>query len=131
MNLLYNVRNVPSALLNAANVEQDVLCRIFGRCTYGGPIDAEFGALVNVHEGDPTYWPKRFTYVRYNPELTQPAIDALGLPDLKADAVQPLLSSTNVVGPLSRLGDAYANLATRPDHFGSHWPGYQTIPRRA
>src|SRR5262250_1201248 len=32
MNLLYNASSVPSALMHAALVEQDMLCRIFGAC---------------------------------------------------------------------------------------------------
>jgi len=121
MTLLYNARHVPSALLGAANVEQDVLCRIAGRCRYGGPINSELGSLVDVHADHATYWPKRFTYVRYNPELTQPGLEELGLSDIRAETVQPLLSSTNIED-LRRIGTAYAASAIDPAHFGSHWP---------
>jgi len=45
MNLLYNASSVPSALMAAALHEQDALCRYFGRCLVGEPIDLELGDM--------------------------------------------------------------------------------------
>ena len=39
MTVLYSARAVPAALIDAALNEQDVLCRVFGRCRFGDPVD--------------------------------------------------------------------------------------------
>src|SRR5690606_11238382 len=41
MNLLYNAGSIPSALMYAALNEQDMLCRVFGDCRHGDPLDRE------------------------------------------------------------------------------------------
>ena len=46
MNLLFNATTIPSALMFAALIEQDLLCRVFGRCLAGDPIDREIGDLI-------------------------------------------------------------------------------------
>ena len=46
MNLLFNATTIPSALMFAALNEQDLLCRVFGDCRAGDPIDREIGDLV-------------------------------------------------------------------------------------
>jgi patatin-like phospholipase/acyl hydrolase len=119
MTLLYNARHIPSALLNAASVEQDVLCRVVGRCRFGQPIDREIGPLTSVEpEGDP-FGPRKFTYMRYTPELTQAALNDLGLPDINAVEVQSLLSVGQIEN-LQRIGHAYANRYCELAHFGTH-----------
>jgi uncharacterized protein len=46
MNLLFNATTIPSALMFAALNEQDLLCRIFGDCRAGDPLDREIGDLI-------------------------------------------------------------------------------------
>src|SRR5262249_18457015 len=46
MNLFYHATRVPNALLSSAGIEQDMLCRVFGRCLCGEPLDAELGDLL-------------------------------------------------------------------------------------
>ena len=46
MNLIYNASNIPSALMAAALHEQDFLCRIFGKCLAGDPLDREVGDVI-------------------------------------------------------------------------------------
>ena len=46
MNLLFNATTIPSALMFAALNEQDLLCRVFGDCRAGDPIDREIGDLI-------------------------------------------------------------------------------------
>ena len=115
MTLLYNARHIPSALLNAASVEQDLLCRVVGRCRFGEAIDREIGPLTAVDSDADALVRRKFTYVRYTPELTQTALDALGLADINALDVQPLLSAGHVE-ELQRVGKAYAqqHWATSP-----------------
>lgn len=60
---------VPSGLMESISKEQDMLCRVLGRCLHGGAIDSEIGDLMQC-EGS-----KAFTYVRYNREFTPAEID--------------------------------------------------------
>ena len=51
MNLLYNAKSIPAALMSAALNEQDLLCRVFGRCRHGATIDREVGDLIDNGDG--------------------------------------------------------------------------------
>ena len=57
----------PAAFLTALQ-EQDFLCRIFGQCLEGDPLDREVGTVIGQGIRDV---PKLFTYVRYNAELSR------------------------------------------------------------
>jgi hypothetical protein len=111
MNLLYNARKIPSALIDAALIEQDLLCRVFGRCRFGESIDGEVGDLIERDDAQiansPAFAPKKFTYVRYNPQLTRAGLNALGLADIAPEDVQPL-DSPRHLPELQRVGRAYA-----------------------
>ena len=110
MNLLYNVAAIPSALIYAASVEQDVLCRTFGRLYEGDDIDSEIGNLVGSI-GDR----KLFSYMRYNVELTRKGLDRLGLPDIDPLAVQPL-DCVDRMNSLSEIGRR-ASKHVKLEHF--------------
>ena len=62
---------VPSGLMESISKEQDMLCRVLGRCLHGGPIDSEIGNLMEMPG------PKAFTYVRYNREFSQKEVSAV------------------------------------------------------
>jgi hypothetical protein len=104
MNLLFNVNSVPAALIYAAANEQDLLCRVFGRCRHGAPVDLEVGDLMH---GEGLLEKRLFSYVRYNPELTRRGLNDLGLYDVVPEEVQRLDSVQNV-GDLRRVGQAAA-----------------------
>jgi len=104
MNLLYNAASIPSALMYAALNEQDLLCRVFGRCRIGSALDREVGNLILTdEEAKRSVLPKHFTYARYNAELTRPGLDALGLRDIEPEHVQQL-DSVDHIGELQRVG---------------------------
>ena len=106
MNLLYNAGSIPSALMYAASTEQDMLCRVFGRCLHGGEIDSEVMDL----KGDigPGSLPgKLFTYLRYNVDLSRQGLDALGLPHIAPEAVQQM-DSVKYIAELQQVGQAVA-----------------------
>ena len=112
MNLLYNAGSVPSALMFAALNEQDMLCRIFGKCLAGDALDREVGDLIG--QGGPVR-SKLFTYMRYNAELTRGGLDVLGLNDMDPTAVQKLDAVENIP-ELQRVGKAVAS-KVNPEHF--------------
>lgn len=113
MNLLYNAGSIPAALMYAAAVEQDFLCRLFSRCLAGWPIDMEIGALRHP-EGSGL--PALFTYARYDADLSRRGLDALGLPGIRTDDVRRL-DSTKHMADLHRLGEALADRDVDPAHF--------------
>ncbi len=115
MNLIYNAGNIPSALMAAALHEQDFLCRIFGKCLSGDPIDREIGDLIG--KGIPGV-AKLFTYVRYNAELSREGLNALGLPHLDPAHVQQL-DAVEHVGKMQEVGQAVAAQKVKADHFAS------------
>jgi uncharacterized protein len=107
MNVLYNMQSLPAALMRGATIEQDLLCRAFGRVRPGcrvSELDSEIGDLVD--NGVPEA-KKLFTYVRYNVELSQDGLFRIGLHDVDAKAVQPL-DKVDHVDELLRVGQAAA-----------------------
>lgn len=118
MHLLYNASNLPVALMNAASTEQDFLCRTFGNCLCGDPIDREIGDMCSVNDSKcsgPTD-EKLFTYVRYNAELTRDGLDSLGLDDVAPENVRKL-DSVEGVPDLQRVGRAVAKRSVSADVF--------------
>jgi hypothetical protein len=119
MTMLYNAKNVPSALIYAATVESDKLCRIEGRCTVGEKLDSEIGDLRPLPSKPPP--PKSFTYVRYDPDLTETGLKELGLyPRIQPEDVLPLISGKHV-SELQDVGRAYASKVSLAD-FGAFDP---------
>lgn len=113
MNLLYNAGSIPSALMSAALNEQDLLCRVFGRCLAGDELDREVGDL-KMAKG-PLRTNKLFTYVRYNAELTTEGLTKLGFAQIKPEHVQQL-DSVEYISELQQVGKAVAK-QVKPEHF--------------
>lgn len=123
--LLESAKGVPSALMYAAQVDQDVNCRTVGRCVHGARIDRELcdliprepvemkdGKLPTCDEMGPplplTRDTKRaFLYARYDADLSRKGLDALGLPDVDPAKVSRL-DSVAGVKDLIRVGQAAA-----------------------
>lgn len=115
MNLLFNASAIPSALMYAALNEQDQLCRIFGNCLAGEPIDREIDTLIGC-DGPLGADQKMFTYVRYNAELTRSGLDALGCNDILPEKVQKL-DSVEGIDDLLKVGKAVADRKVEASHF--------------
>ena len=96
----------------AALNEQDLLCRVFGKCLAGDPLDRELKDLIGV--GSPA-GAKLFTYMRYNAELTREGLDALGLGHIDPEKVQ-MLDSVDHIDALRDIGRALAG-KLEPGHF--------------
>jgi len=117
MNVLYNASSIPAALMAAALHEQDLLCRVFGRCLAGDSLDREVGdlqATAGIVE------PKLFTYVRYNGELSEEGLARLGLPNIHPRDVQRM-DSIEHISELQQVGRAVA-ANVKPEHFSGFHP---------
>ncbi|GAA0948546.1 patatin-like phospholipase family protein [Virgisporangium aurantiacum] len=126
-NVVEAALNTLSALMSQAAVDQDVNCRVVGRCRYGGIIDRELHDLIPTDPQVPdSLLPldidtgKAFLYVRYNAELTE-----AGLADLRLKALDPRrlrkMDDVDNVPDLKKVGDALAERVTLA-HLGSFAP---------
>ncbi len=132
MNLFYNVQSTPAALMRAATVEQDVLCRVFGKalpaCT-PSVIDSEIGGLIENHA---PLKDKLFTYLRYNVELSEAGLGDLGLydreqspPGIDPKSVQPLDSIVHL-DELEQVGKAAARQRVATQDFDGFFSARQS-----
>jgi hypothetical protein len=113
MNILFHAGSVPSALMFAALNQQDMLCRVFGRCRAGAVLDREIGDL---HTGSGPVEPRLFTYMRYNCELSRESLDGLGLGHIDPGQVQQM-DSIEYLPQLRQVGRSAAASGVRPEHF--------------
>jgi hypothetical protein len=121
-------RNEPSfqradstiALMFAALNEQDLLCRVFGDCRAGDPIDRELDDLAGS-AGPLSRDQKLFTYLRYNAELTREGLDGLGCRDIEPRTVQKL-DSIDGIPDLRQVGKRVAEIKVREQHFAGFMP---------
>lgn len=147
MNILYNAPSIPAALMYAASNEQDLLCRVFGRCRHGADIDREVLDLKG-DIGPGSLEKKFFTYLRYNADLsdtglmklskealntfdklsdTAPASvahilrQALDLSDIEPKQVQQM-DSVEFIPQLQRVGQAVAMQIKLDEHFAGFVP---------
>ncbi len=112
MNLLYNLQSLPAALIQAATVEQDLLCRVFGKTRSGSELDSEIGDLVGNRA---PLSEKLFTYARYNVDLSRQGLDELGLKDIDEKSVQPF--DISHLAELQTVGKAAAMRCVSVDDF--------------
>jgi hypothetical protein len=104
---------IPGVLIRNISIYQDSLCRVFGTCRAGPPIDSEIGDLVGCNLGPVS--PKLFTYLRYDADLSAAGLVKLGLTTVRpADVIK--LDSTRHMSELQAVGRAVAT-TVGPDHF--------------
>jgi patatin-like phospholipase/acyl hydrolase len=113
MNLLYNAGAIPSALMFAAQNQQDMLCRIFGKCLEGDIIDREVGNMIDINAPGGK---KLFTYVRYNADLSHEGLSALGLTQINPADVQKM-DAVDKIEELQAVGKAIADQKVKKEHF--------------
>ena len=112
VNLLYDATVLPGSLILSSVIEQDFLCRLFGQCLHGLPMDKILGDMVGMPapSGD-----NLFSYVRYNVELSARGLQQIGISDIEPEDVQ-LIDSVEHIESLTRIGKAVAAHHVRPEH---------------
>jgi len=124
-NMLSTGVTLPSALMYAALVDQDINCRAIGRCTYGEPIDSELGDMI-PRDATGSVIPvtrncgRAFLYARYNIDLSTASLTALGFTGAEADQKQAQkmdLATPAHIDLLWRIGQA-AGKQVKREHFG-------------
>jgi uncharacterized protein len=136
-NLLSTGLGIPTALMYASLVDQDVNCRVVGRCTYGDLLDRELLDMVPRQPPDDGTLDERlsrppiplstdlgrsFLYARYNVDLSARGLDALGFGHLDAATMRKLDRATSEhIDQLLEVGAAAA-AQVKLDHFGPFAP---------
>ena len=113
MHLLYQASNIPGALMAAAQYQQDLLCRMFGKCLEGGALDRELGDMIGA-QGPVS--PKLFTYLRYDADVSREGLNALNLPDVDPQHVQ-LMDSIDYIDEIQRVGHSVGEQQVKATHF--------------
>ena len=120
LNLLHSATSIPGALMFGASNQQDMLCRVFGKCIEGGQLDREIEGLMGsgslIMGSESQGLPKHFTYMRYNVELTSSGLGKLGLGDIDPRAVQQM-DSVDHMDKLLKIGKAVGEQQVRAEHF--------------
>jgi patatin-like phospholipase/acyl hydrolase len=122
MNLIYNATSIPAALMFAASNEQDFLCRVFGKCLVGDPLDREVHNMIDERDLEKDFpgckgpCDKLFTYLRYNAELSKTGLERLGVGHLDPKHVQQM-DSVDYIGEMQELGQALAQQKVKSEHF--------------
>ena len=130
-NAFSNLVNFPAALMYGAAIDQDINCRIIGRCIHGGEfdkelggcdtaIDREIGDLVErCDDGTPTSISddsgRQFIYARYNAELSTKWLKKRGLENIDPATVAQL-DSVDHIDDLVKVGQALAK-EVKIEHF--------------
>jgi hypothetical protein len=118
MNLLFNATTIPSALMFAALNEQDFLCRVFGDCLAGDPLDRE---ITDMKGSRGPLASKLFTYVRYNAELTVEGLKDINCGHIPPDSVRKL-DAVDAIPALREVGRAVAEEKVKAKHFAQFSP---------
>lgn len=122
-NIAATLAGLPGALMNGASVDQDVNCRVIGRCVYGAPIDREIGDMI---PRNPQNQPipltqdlgRHFLYARYSADLSATGLKGLGLSGIDAEAVRKL-DAVDRIDDLLRVGQAAARPVDLAAQFGA------------
>lgn len=115
MSLLSHAVSVIQTLMDEVSVEQDMLCRVLGRCRFGAAIDRELGDLTTQ---DPSS-PRRFSYVRYNYTYAAEEIEAA----CRTHRCTWSLDAIPMIPAIRSAGARYAREQVSLDHFAGFLEG--------
>ncbi len=113
INVIDQAAHAVNALIDSNNQHQDLICRAFGHCLFGEPLDSEIGTLMADEisaEVNATH-PPRFVYCRYNRNLSADEIsEASGIPNFFS------VDNLRAIEYLQKLGKAFAEQNVRVEH---------------
>jgi len=115
LGIIKQAKSVPSLLLSSIAYQQDMLCRIFGKCLVGDELDAEIGDLKDANGSGCTN-ENLFTYLRYDVKLSKKNFKALNLNNINPKEVSAL-DAVGAVNLLSKVGRAVAESKVRIEDF--------------
>jgi hypothetical protein len=115
--ILTKLTGLPGALMHGMQVDQDINCRMVGRCAYGATIDRELMDLTCPDKALNEDQGRAFLYTRYDANLSQQGLEQLGMRNVDAQKVQKL-DAVDQMSNLLTIGTAAAKQIDL-NHFGS------------
>ncbi len=109
MNILSHAVSIVQTLMDEVSVEQDMLCRVLGRCRFGEKIDREIGDLQASHPS----LPPRMSYIRYNHTYSAQEV-AAACTDHRCHWS---LDAIGLIPAIRAAGAKYASERVSLDHF--------------
>ncbi|MGH1352874.1 MAG: patatin-like phospholipase family protein [Methyloligellaceae bacterium] len=111
-NLLWkSAKEVPGALMQGVSSDQDINCRMIGRCVYGTSIDREIGDLI-PRDDNGVEIPlshnlgRAFLYARYEADISRKGLKKLGINGITPDNLD--LDSIDKIPELVKIGNSVA-----------------------
>jgi hypothetical protein len=101
VNVLFNAKHLPSVFMNGASAGQDMMCRALGLTLAGGPIDRELGARIAARA---IGGGNLFTYLRYNFEMNDAALESLGIATKRQKRQARKLDAVKYIRQLEEMG---------------------------
>ncbi len=122
--IVKNAAQLPGVFMGGSAVDQDINCRVFGRCVFGQRVDRELGDLIPrtgerpdkeivTAEEDPDRIPlnkdlgRAFFYARHDPDVSVEGLEALGLENIYPEEVQAM-DKVEFIPQMRKVGRAYA-----------------------
>jgi hypothetical protein len=137
-NMLSTGLGLPTALMYASLVDQDINCRMVGRCTFGDVIDRELLDMVPRQGSDEGSAEERrartpipldndlgraFLYTRYNVNLSRAGLEQLGFGDVAPETARKMDKADQAhIELLLQLGAAAGKQVDVAQHFGPFAP---------
>ena len=112
--LLSNAATIPSELMRGIQRENDMNCRVVGRCVHGAPVDSEVGDMIPSAPLD-RYLGKAFLYARYDADISAKGLQAKKLGDI--DPKSLVMDNVDSMPALKRIGEAAADQINLQQHF--------------
>jgi hypothetical protein len=122
-NIAATLAGLPGALMTGASVDQDMNCRVIGRCVYGTVIDREIGDMIPRDAAGHTIpltqdLGRHFLYARYTADLSSEGLEKLELSSIDGEAVRKL-DAVDHIDDLLRVGRAAAKQVDLASQFGA------------
>ena len=111
----HHAQDVPVYLLNSIAYQQDLMCRVFGKCKVGASLDSEIGDLHGENGAGCTH-ENLFTYLRYDVKLNEKSLKELGLGEIDPKEINKI-DEVNNIEVLQKVGKAVAKREVRIEHF--------------
>lgn len=112
--LLSNAATIPSELMRGIQRENDMNCRVVGRCVYGARVDSEVEDMIPNAPLD-RYLGKAFLYARYDADISPKGLQAKKLGDI--DPKSLVMDNVDSMPALKRIGEAAADQINLQQHF--------------
>lgn len=121
LSMIGNIKATLTSLITESTIEQDINCRMVGRCVFGNRIDRELGDLI-PRDDQGREIPleidlgRQFLYARYDVELSRQGLEGIGVTDINPHDITPL-DRVESINELERVGNLLGS-QVEVEHFG-------------